>query len=321
MLLTFIFFLVVGFGNFDFWSFQTKQYFFAQGRGTGVALLSQGVQQFMESSVLDSSAEESETSCAKFTFDEGEIKIYRPTLFKEIRTYCGMSDRDYIKSISPEHLRCISSDSKSGQMFWLSDDAKLVLKTIKHYECCSLRRILTPYRSHVVSADRSSIAPVLGVIRVKKGWTKKYYLITRNVFPSASPSMNAENGNLRRYDLKGSTVGRIASALSSVKKDVDLMTSGSVLHLGDSKSELLKILARDTQFLKQYGFMDYSLLVAVENDATKNAHRFAMSDYVTSLISLAPEDKGKLVLLGSDDCAYHFGIIDFLQRFALQMYT
>jgi len=77
---------------------------------------------------------------------EHEVKIYRPELFAKLRERIGISDEYYFNCLNANNLQCLSSDSKSGQAFWMSNDGSIVLKTLKHYELCNLRNILgTPF--------------------------------------------------------------------------------------------------------------------------------------------------------------------------------
>lgn len=142
----------------------------------------------------------------------------------------------------------VSSDSKSGQTFWRSSDGTLVVKTIKGYECQTMRKLLVSYANHV-TGNLSCLSGVLGLYRVHMKGKKTYFLITRCVFSKvAMPAMmprryyadlaptdgafidrSSQEGSGLRYDLKGSTYGRQKSVSSSVLKDLDLMYSTSGL--------------------------------------------------------------------------------------------
>ena len=146
-------------------------------------------------------------------------------------------------------------------------------------------------------------------------------MVNKNVYP---PSVTARNDHghsdvlsSRRYDLKGSTVGRKAKPPAQVMKDLDLMASGVTLSgMGQRASRiLLRTLERDALFLRSQGFMDYSLLVAVEPTASDPT---ASSTTTTTILSTLPQNKGKLVLAGEDGKTYHFGVIDFLQRYTFR---
>lgn len=146
----------------------------------------------------------------------------------------------------------VSSDSKSGQTFWRSSDGTLVVKTIKGYECRTMRKILATYANHV-TGNLSCLSGVLGLYRVRMRGKRTYFLVTRCVFSKvATPATvsrryysgssstddgyfvdrNNNEGSGLRYDLKGSTYGRQKSATSSVLKDLDLIHSSTgLLHL------------------------------------------------------------------------------------------
>ena len=204
---------------------------------------------------------------------EGSVKLYRPKIFRTIRDKLRISDQDVINNLRPDHLICVIPESKSGQRFWVSEDGLIVLKTIKQYECKTLQSMLDSYKDHVVQNDHSVIASVLGVYRVKLPgqFFSKYYLLSRNAFP-----MLGQPGSYihAKYDLKGSTQGRLSTAKSSVKKDVDFTLSGRRLQLGGSTPLFLRVLDGDLSFLQRHGVMDYSLLVSVERNPSLHADRF-----------------------------------------------
>lgn len=190
----------------------------------------------------------------------GEVKSYRPSVFKHVRASSGVSEASWISCMNPDELETISSDSKSGQSFWKSKDGVIVLKTIKGYECRNLREVVDNLASHMdIPSDHSCISGVLGLFRVKLQNGQKIYLMaSRNVYPTS------QMYNTLKFDLKGSTVGRRKSAHSMVLKDLDLINSNARLHFGDKKDLVLRTLKRDVDFLCRCGFMDYSLLVNVE---------------------------------------------------------
>ena len=228
----------------------------------------------------------------------GFVKIYKPVLFQRIRQATGMSEQNYYDCLDFEKVGmcCLTdSDSKSGQSFWISKNEKIVLKTIKKYECKNLQRILDDYSDHVIKCDgKSCISTVLGLYRViLKSGGRRYFMVSRNVYPDTSSnnvnsgvenvnlldqnngrSNTNENGSkaksktLAKFDLKGSTVGRKASVTSSVMKDLDLIGFDILFPLGSVRKSVLQILEKDVVFLRKHFFMDYSLLVAVESADT-----------------------------------------------------
>jgi Phosphatidylinositol-4-phosphate 5-Kinase len=305
----------------------------------------------------------------------GQLKAYRPVLFRKLREAAGIPESLYADSLNfaQSALSCLSADSKSGQAFWVSHNEQVVVKTIKHYECKNMCRILDSYAKHMLSSEgKSCISAVLGLYRVQPiSGGCKYFMVSRNVYPPSH--VNSFGGIRKQFDLKGSTVGRRAAPTSRVMKDLDLMASGAALHMGtQARTELLRTLERDVQFLRKHGFMDYSLLVAVEVPAPEAAAVAASESTVSTVVSetgsgvpqaegegggggagagaltdskitsvsdsisvssrsnsravtSADDDdddddvhKGKLVLHGADGLRYHFGIIDFLQKYSFR---
>ena len=242
--------------------------------------------------------------------DRSQLKVYRPAVFNNLRRHAGISDLLYTKSLNFENLVCLSSDSKSGQAFWKSNDDSLVVKTLKHYEAINLLRVLDKYAAHTLG-DISCIASVVGLYRVKlRNGAKKYFIVCKNVYPRNTWHV------VGRFDLKGSTVGRLASPTSTVKKDLDLMASSTKLSLGPARDTVLHALQRDVNFLRCQRFMDYSMLVAVEKYPASHFRRFL--DRLARPLSHSLADRGKLVVLGGDGLIYHIGIIDFLQRYTFR---
>lgn len=202
----------------------------------------------------------------KVNTPQGTFKAYRPDIFLKLRNHIGISESTYIKSLEPSNLICLSSDSKSGSAFWKTCDNNFVLKTIKHYECKNLIRILDSFAYHMLTGN-SCISLILGIYRVRlKSGKTKYFMIAKNVY--------SLNSYASKYDLKGSTVGRRAKITSDVKKDLDLIDSGGILQLGYSKPIVMNALIRDSNFLSKHRFMDYSLLVAIEKPSSSHYRRF-----------------------------------------------
>jgi 1-phosphatidylinositol-4-phosphate 5-kinase len=256
----------------------------------------------------------------------GTVKVYRPVLFQRIRSLIGMTEPSYLQCLDfeKEGMCCLAdSDSKSGQSFWISKNEKLVLKTIKQYECSNLQRILDGYLSHLKECSgRSCISTVLGLYRVTlKNGSKRYFMASRNVYPASThsdgqPPVGSINANIEsetrinndvgsssmkhtKFDLKGSTVGRSAAHTSSVMKDLDLMSSGVLFPLGEVRSTLLRVLERDVLFLRKHSLMDYSLLVAVEAQThthtqaadTSGQGRAGMDSRFSSRVSVTERDR------------------------------
>ena len=236
-----------------------------------------------------------------------------------LRERAGFTETEYLQSLSYENLNTISADSKSGQNFWVSSNGRVVLKTVKGYEAQNMLGILDSYALHAMTG-RSAIAAILGLYRVKMDSGKQvYFLACANVYP--------KKGVTQKFDLKGSLVGRKASRVSTVAKDLDLLESGGMLDFGPSRQLVLHTLRRDAEFLKRHMLMDYSLLVAVQrvenimedagggSNVIDTVQRGMGADYA------AYGDKGCLRIPGGQEgCVFHLGIIDILQRYTFRKF-
>lgn len=192
--------------------------------------------------------------------DDGEMIIFRNDLFKRLRKAAKISEPLYVDNLDVEQLRIIgNSDSKSGQSFWVTKDGSMVIKTIKKYECDNLRECIEDIVDHV-EKGASCLGNILGLYEIKLyGKKSKYFLVSKNIFNIKRKDYIQE---IARFDLKGSTYGRMKSPESRVMKDLDLLQSNTFLTIGQSQKEfLLHVLRRDVKFLSELDFMDYSLLV------------------------------------------------------------
>lgn len=237
------------------------------------------------------------TQDVKFPLQGATFKAYYPTLCQMLRKHAGIEEEQYIQNMALEKLFCFNSDSKSGQTFWVSHDSRIILKTIKHYECKTLKRIMMDYANHVFE-DRSCIASILGFYRVQvRGKGCKYFLACVNVYPSDNSFIQS------KWDLKGSTVGRRAHPQSTVKKDLDLIQSGNWIKLGPSRQLILHSLQRDVSFLSSHGFMDYSLLVAEEKQEPNTMLRFGPNPDVQTVRNQPGDSHHDLLSFTSLDAA------------------
>jgi hypothetical protein len=246
------------------------------------------------------------------------IKEYRPELFQQLRENAGISIEQYVEDLQSENLHFLFNrmDSKSKQYFWKSINHFLLIKTIKQYESCNLKEILSELKMHILyenadsvqeinstSTSSSSSIPineklktsclgnVLGLYKVsiysKFGFliSHKHFIVLKNIFQpnslmnnyfyqqppsSASPPLLSQQPSLF-YDLKGSFIGRKKSNSSLVYKDLDFLEQNQLFILGEEgKQLLLETLRHDCQFLEKSNFMDYSLLVEIDNHNNNN---------------------------------------------------
>ncbi|KAI9217438.1 hypothetical protein BC828DRAFT_351500 [Blastocladiella britannica] len=198
------------------------------------------------------------------------FKDYAPRTFQAIRTASGVSEHDYLDSLTGQTvLAAVPSPGKSKATLYFSHDYKYILKTIKSAEKDALLRMLPEYAAHIVdSSAESLVAPGgLGTAHYPAGFSLRptrhvYVVVMGNAFP---PALDIH----ARYDLKGSTVGRGARDPTdpfTVRKDLDWVAARRRLAVGHTHAAALAVqMRRDAAFLARAGMMDYSLLVGVHD--------------------------------------------------------
>jgi len=229
-----------------------------------------------------------------------QIKAYAPNVFTSLRSRFGIEEDDFAKSIMGSGpFVSFQSNSKgaarSGGYFFFTRDGAYMVKTIKKAEVTAFLDSLPKYHKYMMRHARGSlISKCCGIYGVQisdsthqvgHSWLEEdedVFIITNSVFPAENSQFISE-----RFDLKGSTVGRVCSdeekekkGCNAILKDLDLAREFEVLdalfplsrprkcgiNIGSrAKAALLTQLRRDTEFLVDCGVMDYSLLVGVVN--------------------------------------------------------
>jgi len=190
-----------------------------------------------------------------------KFKDYCPLVFKMLRQMFDIDPIDYQVELCGnfQYLEFISN-SKSGQFFFYSHDQKYMVKTMTKTESKLLRKILPQYYGYIRKHPNSLLTKYFGMHRVKPHRRKKiYFLIMASVFYSNDGLEIHE-----QYDLKGSTKGRRSFKKETMKKDLDLIKSGTIIHIGREKAKMFKNqIQMDTDFLRKHRIMDYSLLLGI----------------------------------------------------------
>ncbi|XP_019415596.1 PREDICTED: phosphatidylinositol 4-phosphate 5-kinase 1-like isoform X2 [Lupinus angustifolius] len=189
-------------------------------------------------------------------------KDYCPVVFRQLRKLFQVDPADYMLSICGDMtLRELSSPGKSGSFFYLTQDDKFIIKTVKLSEVKVLLRMLPNYYRHVSQYENSLVTKFYGVHCVKPiGGPKTRFIVMGNLFFSEYPIH-------RRFDLKGSSYGRTTAKTgeevdeTTTLKDLDL---NFAFRLQRSLfKDFIKQIERDCEFLEAEGIMDYSLLVGL----------------------------------------------------------
>ncbi|XWS43050.1 hypothetical protein CRYUN_Cryun16bG0067700 [Craigia yunnanensis] len=195
---------------------------------------------------------------------EFKWKDYCPVVFRTLRKLFKVDPADYMISIcGNDALRELSSPGKSGSFFYLTDDDRYMIKTMKKSEVKVLLRMLSAYYNHVRSFENTMVIKYYGLHCVKlTGPTQKKvrFIIMGNL-------LRSEYTIHRRFDLKGSSLGRITEKPESeiddttILKDLDL---NFIFKLQKAWfQEFCRQIDRDCEFLEQERTMDYSLLVGL----------------------------------------------------------
>eukprot|EP00262_Sarcandra_glabra_P012634 TRINITY_DN3291_c0_g1_i1.p1 TRINITY_DN3291_c0_g1~~TRINITY_DN3291_c0_g1_i1.p1 ORF type:complete len:832 (-),score=150.15 TRINITY_DN3291_c0_g1_i1:636-3131(-) len=213
-------------------------------------------------------------------------KDYCPMVFRNLREMFDIDAADYMISIcGNEALRELSSPGKSGSVFFLSQDDRFMIKTLRKSEVQVLLRMLPDYHHHVHTYENTLITKFFGLHRIKPSSGQKFrFVVMGNMFCTALRIH-------RRFDLKGSSLGRSTDKIeideNTTLKDLDLNYS---FYLEPSWREaLLKQIEIDSKFLEVQHIMDYSLLLGVHYRAPQHL-RSHTSYRADGLQVLAEED-------------------------------
>lgn len=199
-------------------------------------------------------------------------KDYCPMVFRNLREMFKIDAADYMMSIcGNDALRELSSPGKSGSVFFLSQDDRFMIKTLRKSEVKVLLRMLPNYHLHVRTYENTLITKFFGLHRIKPSSGQKFrFVVMGNMFCT-------ELRIHRRFDLKGSSLGRSADKVeideNTILKDLDL---NYCFYLEPTWQEaLLKQIEIDSKFLEAQHIMDYSLLLGVHYRAPQHLRSLA----------------------------------------------
>ncbi|KAJ9673704.1 hypothetical protein PVL29_023329 [Vitis rotundifolia] len=205
-------------------------------------------------------------------------KDYCPMVFRHLRELFQVDTADYMLAIcGNDALRELSSPGKSGSFFYLTQDDRFMIKTVKKSEVKVLIRMLPSYYQHVCRYENSLVTKFFGVHCVKPvGGQKTRFIVMGNLFCS-------EYRIHRRFDLKGSSHGRTTDKSegeideTTTLKDLDL---NFVFRLERNWfQELMRQIDRDCEFLEAERIMDYSLLVGLHFRDDNTCDKMGLSPF------------------------------------------
>ncbi|XP_059646112.1 phosphatidylinositol 4-phosphate 5-kinase 4 isoform X2 [Cornus florida] len=214
---------------------------------------------------------------------EFKWKDYCPLVFRTLRMLFKVDAADYMLSIcGNDALRELSSPGKSGSFFYLTNDDRYMIKTMKKSEVKVLLKMLSAYYNHVRSFENTLVTKFYGLHCVKlhgPAHKKVRFIIMGNLFCTNTTIH-------RRFDLKGSSLGRMTNKpeadidATTILKDLDL---NFIFRLQKPWfQEFQRQIDKDCEFLEQERIMDYSLLIGIHFRETTDAGDLIPSGTIVS---------------------------------------
>ncbi|KAL3641318.1 Phosphatidylinositol 4-phosphate 5-kinase 1 [Castilleja foliolosa] len=206
-------------------------------------------------------------------------KDYCPNVFRHLRKLFQVDPADYMLAIcGNDALRELSSPGKSGSIFYMTQDDRFMIKTVRKSEAKVLIKMLPSYYQHMCRYENSLVTKFYGVHCVKPvGGAKTRFIVMGNLFCS-------EYRIHRRFDLKGSWYGRTTD---KPKGEIDETTTLKDLDLNyvfrlqtNWYQELIKQIHRDCEFLENERIMDYSLLVGLHFRDDSTGDKIGLSPFM-----------------------------------------
>lgn len=231
-------------------------------------------------------------SSTKFT-----VKIFYAAKFHLLRQiiFASLDQTSYIRSLS----RCKKWQPRGGKSkseFWQTFDDYFVLKDLNQKESLSFSTFAPSYIDYISNSLKynrpTTLTKIFGIyhIQYRQNSTgenfKRDILVLENLFNNEKSYFNSTIPPII-YDLKGSKRNRFVTVdegqTNTVLLDENFLTQTQEnpiyvrLH---TKWTLMKALHADTQFLAKHGIVDYSLLIAYQNEDQQSIIYAGIIDYI-----------------------------------------
>jgi hypothetical protein len=260
---------------------------------------------------------------------------YAPLVFRKLREeISGITEDDYLRSVGPEQLfgnmvlgnlsslAELTTEGKGGAFFYYTADSRFMIKTVSRDEKRLLKSILRDYYNHLKANPHSLIVRFYGLhgLRVKmnpilfqqgkyRHDEQIYFVVMGNLF-------NTPLEVNRRYDLKGSYIGRRTADNGDptvALKDNNFIDKGERLLVGpEMKQRLSAQIWRDVKFFASHNILDYSLLVGIHE-----AKNEMMGSAVSGDVRIPTNGRDcplNPIVAQDGSCVYYVGIIDILSQ-------
>lgn len=190
-----------------------------------------------------------------------KYKDYLPRVFQLLRRSFGVDSADYLVSLTGgPALREMPSPGASGCIFFLSEDDRFFIKSVRKEEMGIFLQFMKHYQKYVSSVPGTLLVKFFGIHRVSPWFgNNARFVVMGNVLPT-------EKRMHRKYDLKGSTYKRTVGKdnmndPTATLKDLDIDMKFELS--SERYGVLMSTLKRDIQFLAKRRLIDYSLLLGV----------------------------------------------------------
>ena len=284
-----------------------------------------------------------------------DIKITElaPKIFAMIRNQENIKTENIIESLSPEFNRDMvfkagEGQGKSGSFFFFSHDRRFIIKTMNEEEYKTFQGIFHNYYKYLMRHKDSLLARIFGVFTVTKEKLQPVHLILMD------NTVTLQGKKLQyMFDLKGSLANREQKVgkkhnPGQTLKDINLLNikrEKNILKFSKADAlHLMEVINRDVPILREGNIMDYSLLLAIEENPNYRAHAVTVrklskaSSTSPRSNSVKSEDGSPLNSLNEDNnmmphhkfkasrhmflssnlqYIYHLSIIDYLQDYNL----
>jgi 1-phosphatidylinositol-4-phosphate 5-kinase len=274
--------------------------------------------------------------------------VEAPKAFEELRSLWGMDARSYRSAFAIPELKVVFDDvqikndeirgnmrtdtgklettstslrvisqalasGKSRSWFFCSEDGTLLVKTCNVAEKQTLLKMLPEYTEYVRENSTVSMLPQFyGLYTIEFAGTRPLSFIVMNYWFASTKIIH------KRFDLKGSSFGRRASARelnkgsACIYKDNDFGEEDAV-HTRHSQN-ICDVLKKDSEFLAKRNLLDYSLVFGEYQAMTPaeifEAHK-AFEEFETkhvdwkdqraAAVAVAESDEGKSDINSSAD--------------------
>jgi len=255
--------------------------------------------------------------------EDGSVIIHMEATFAQVRLHFARSSDKYKKSLAEGALRFLGEEEAAGKsdaFFVFTEDGQYCVKAVAPKEAQMLLRVLESYKQHVLEHPDTLLPKFYGMYEVRLVHHRQplWMLVQGNV-------LGGRSGVIQRFDLKGSTHGRTASAKErskgrgSVLKDLDYVSEGCTMLCNTPEEQQtwehwVRTMEEDTAWLASQGLIDYSLLLGF-SVCPRESLKKPLSH--VKRLEVRHEAVGNLIpaMSSSDALLVYVGIVDCLMPY------